>query len=86
MSDLALHVLALAGAHKLDGPVLVEEMHTDATAVADVMAPLEPDGGQPSERESVWRGALWALVDAPLTALVGTAVPTLGSGIRGSPP
>jgi hypothetical protein len=59
---------------------LVEEVTADATAVADDLAPLYSDGGEPAQRHSAWTGAAWALVDAVRTELIGTTVPTPSGG------
>lgn len=80
MPDADLADLVLADAALLGGPALVELVTADATAVADDLAPLPADGGEPAHRASAWTGAAWALVDAHRAELVGTAVPTASGG------
>jgi hypothetical protein len=71
--------VTLADAHLLGGPEFVAEVREDATAVADELAPIGPQG-EPVHRESAWIGAAWTLVDAARAALVGQAVPTARGG------
>jgi hypothetical protein len=77
--DPDLTAVTLADAHLLGGPEFVAQVREDATAVADELAPIGPQG-EPVHRESAWNGAAWTLVDAARTAPVGQAVPTARGG------
>src|SRR3954452_22474676 len=77
--DPDLITVTLADAHLLGGPEFVAEVRDDATAVADELAPIGPEG-EPLHRESAWIGAAWTLVDAARTALIGQPVPTARGG------
>ena len=79
MPDPDLATVTLADAHLLGGPGFVAQVREDATAVADELAPIGPQG-EPVHRESAWIGAAWTLVDAARAALVGQAVPTARGG------
>lgn len=80
MPDPDMTTVTFADAAQLGGPEFVAEVRDDATAVADLLAPLGPDGAEPAQRESAWTGAAWTLVDAARAELVGTAVLTPTGG------
>jgi hypothetical protein len=48
----------LAAAHLLGGLQFMSEVREDATAVAEELAPIGPQG-EPVHRESAWTGAAW---------------------------
>jgi hypothetical protein len=54
VSDPDLSTVTLADAHLLGGPEFVAQVREDATAVADELAPIEPEG-EPVHRESACR-------------------------------